>query len=36
MIIGGQTLAKMREFLQENKFENIDFLYNIVIYSKTK
>lgn len=22
------TLAKMREFLQENKFENIDFLYN--------
>ena len=22
------TLAKMREFLQENKFENIDFVYN--------
>lgn len=30
------TLAKMREFLQENKFENIDFLYNNSYLSEDK
>lgn len=28
MIIGGQLLQKMREYLKENEFDTIDFIYN--------